>query len=99
MESRRNGTTPGIDAPSVHAVRVDLDAGGALSDAVVSAVANVRGEDPTVLAPLHDAVDPEALDALFAERASTPEDTVAFRYEGYAVTVSGDGRIVVAETE
>jgi hypothetical protein len=99
MESRRNGTTPGIDAPTVHAVRVDLDADRALSDAVVSAVANVRGADPTELNPLHESTDAEAFDVLFTDAADDADRHIEFAYEGYDVTVSGDGRIVVAETE
>jgi len=47
-----------------------------------------RGCCATDLAPLYDAVDPEALDRLFDDRFSGSERTVSFEYEGYNVTVS-----------
>jgi len=97
MDSRSGDGRSGIDASAVHAVRVDLTAGGSPSDAVVAAVANVRGVDPASLAPLHESVDTEALDALFDGRGDGSNRHVEFQYVGYDVTVRGDGRIVVAE--
>ncbi|WP_251343159.1 HalOD1 output domain-containing protein [Haloplanus halophilus] len=43
--------------------------------------------------PLFDYVDPDALDALVA--GSSPSTTVTFDVEDAAVTVHGDGRILV----
>lgn len=99
MMSRSDDVVSTSDGPAVHAVRLDSTEDCAASDAVVTTVANVRGEDPTVLDPLHDSIDPDALDALFAGREPDSRDYVEFAYAGYDVTVSGDGRIVVAETE
>ncbi|WP_135820912.1 HalOD1 output domain-containing protein [Halostella litorea] len=99
MAPRQDGTESGTDAPGVHTVRVDLDAGGSPSDAVVTAVASVRGEDPTALDPLHESIDGDALDTLFADVSDDAGGYVEFTYAGYDVIVKGDGRVVVAETE
>ncbi|GAB3666333.1 HalOD1 output domain-containing protein [Halopiger thermotolerans] len=77
------------------------------SRAVVEAVADAEGVSPTELRPpeyepLHAAVDPEALDSLFADRASgapRSDGTVSFRYCGYQVTVAADGSVSVAPVE
>jgi hypothetical protein len=64
------------------------------TDAVVQAVAAVRGVDPTELTePLYDVVDPEALDALLA--SSNGEMTVSFRYGGHVVRVTDDLSVFV----
>ena len=67
------------------------------SRAVVEAVADHEGVDPVDLKPsLYDAVDPEALDAMFRGAATdageaTPE--VEFTYHGHRVRVSADGSV------
>lgn len=71
------------------------DSVGAL---VVSAAAQLSDATPTDLEPLHARFDPDALDALFrpVEDGRTPTDgTVEFSFEGYRVTVHGEGRVVV----
>lgn len=78
--------------------RVDGTVRKTPSRAVIEAVAEAEGIAPTELnppdyEPLHTAVDPEALDALFADRASgapRSDGTVSFRYCGYRVTVDAD---------
>lgn len=75
------------------------------SRAVLEAVADAEGVPPEELRPptcdpLHTAIDPEALDALFAEQVSgTPRmsGTVSFHYCGYRVTVTGDGTVTLEE--
>ncbi|WP_338036885.1 HalOD1 output domain-containing protein [Natronorubrum sulfidifaciens] len=57
-----------------------------MSVAIVMAVAEREGITPEELRPLHDVVDPDALDAL----CTTSEISVAFPYEGYVVTVTAD---------
>lgn len=59
---------------------------------IVSGVATLEGVDPVELPPLFDAVDPDALEAVFA---TTPSGTrrcgsVAFTYAGYRVRVEFD---------
>ncbi|KMT45861.1 hypothetical protein EL22_26405 [Halostagnicola sp. A56] len=73
----------------------------ATSQAVVEAVATAEGIPPAELCPpeyepLHDVIDPEALDALFAPRSHggpRPGGTVTFTYCGYDVTVETDGTV------
>ena len=62
---------------------------------VVYAVANANGVDPTDLAPLYETVDPEALDALFADGSA---GAIKFTYEGHDVVVRGDGPATVDGT-
>lgn len=64
-----------------------------VSRAVVSVVADRSGVDPTELPPLHGAVDPEALDSLFAGDVGGRAE---FRYNGFDVVVHGDGRVAVS---
>lgn len=71
--------------------------GGPVSQDLVHAVAAYRGVDPTELAPLYTSIDPDALNALFSPPRSPVELT--FRYEGLAVTVSGDGIIQITGLE
>ncbi|PCR90581.1 PAS domain S-box protein [Natrinema ejinorense] len=58
-----------------------------LSYAVILAVADAEGADPTDLSPLSDAIDPEALDLLLSKN----ESQVRFNYHGYTVTVDHRG--------
>lgn len=68
-----------------------------VSVAVVNAVADARGVDPLNLGPLHDAVDPDALDAIFSSTGATEwtDVQVTFRLDGTEVTVRGTGEVVV----
>lgn len=74
------------------------------SQAVVEAVADREDVEPTELAPpeyetLYDAVDPGALDALFAPRrngADRTDGSITFQFCGYTVTVTADGEVSVA---
>lgn len=66
--------------------------------AVVSAVAEADGTDPVELPPLYEAIDSEALNALFTARSETTVGKVAFQYAGYNVTVRGNGEVHVRST-
>ena len=63
--------------------------------AVVSAVAEAEDVDPVDLPPLYNAIDPEALNALFTSRNDTAVATVEFEYAGYTVAIHGTGEVVV----
>lgn len=69
------------------------------SMAVVEAVAAEAGVDPTELdRPLHDVIDPDALNRLvdsYAGRPGASPFEVSFSYYGYAVTVSSTGAVWV----
>lgn len=65
-----------------------------LSEAVISAVATAEDSDPMALdPPLYDAIDPDALDALF--QSPRVAGRMAFRYHGRTVTVHANRRVVV----
>ena len=67
------------------------------TEAVVRAVATVRGVDPTDLrTPLFEVIDPDALDRLFESPAD--DLTVSFQYHGHDVTLTADLTVVVDET-
>ena len=64
-----------------------------LTAEVLGAVADRKGVDPVDLEPpLHDVVDPDALEALFADSIhGTVRETVAaeFTYRGHRVLIDG----------
>lgn len=64
---------------------------------VVETVANAEGVDPTELEPpLYDAVDPNAINDLFAATTApnaSRNGRLTFRYRGYDVTVRSDGTV------
>lgn len=77
-----------------------------LSFEVIAAVAEREGVDPTDIEPpeyeaLYDAINPEALDSLFAPREDGTGRTpgrVEFTFNGYHITVTDGGEIDVHET-
>ena len=87
----------------------DLDPGESLSQGVIAAVSAVTGVAPVgswpkdaegvpALDPLYDAIDPDALDSLFANPAdgsTRPGGRVTFTYHGHRVSARGDGRVIV----
>lgn len=58
---------------------------------VVTAVAESAGVAPDELRPLHDVVDPDALETLFKKE----DGMVTFLYEGNSVTVTGAGDVTL----
>jgi len=79
------------------------DASESTSRAVVEAIAEHAGVDPADLElPLYEAVDPDALDALFSPPEGTREPVsgrVSFVYDGYDVEVTSDGEVTVSDRE
>lgn len=63
--------------------------GRTASEVVVATISELKGVDPTTLRPLHEVVDPEALDTVFRDGAGR----VSFEYEGYAVTVDNESGV------
>lgn len=97
-------TEPDTVAVDVHhdartgTYRVVLDGMIEASSTVVMAVAAVLDRDVTELDPLDDAVDPDALDALFVPKPDGTErggGELSFRFGGCTVTVASRGEIVV----
>jgi hypothetical protein len=69
------------------------------SERVVRAVADHRGVSPEQLdEPLYSAIDPDALDILFARRpGETTVLELEFIYHGHRVTVESDGSVTVSD--
>jgi hypothetical protein len=69
---------------------------GTPSEGVIEAVGWVNGVEPTMLTPLQEVIDADALDALFGlpKRGNL---SVSFEYEDCEVEVKSDGTITVRE--
>lgn len=64
--------------------------------AVVEAVAHAEAVDPTDLPPLHETIDPDALDAIFStDPPGDPAEAVSFSYCGHRVTIFADGAVTL----
>lgn len=73
---------------------IDDEPAAELSVRVIEAVADAADADPTTMAPLHESIDPDALDQLIA---AGMDGQVSFTFGGHAVTVEGDGTVAVEE--
>ena len=70
------------------------------SMAVVGAVSTVADKDPLDIEPLHSTVDPDALNALFADNKREEGNVHArFSFEGYSVTLSSYGCVTVRPSQ
>lgn len=65
-----------------------------VTEAVLRAVASVSDRPVLELEPLHESIDTDSLDQLFASTTTT--DSLQFRYEGYEVTVEPE-RVLIHE--
>ncbi|MDS0282245.1 HalOD1 output domain-containing protein [Haloarcula onubensis] len=74
--------------------RAERSSGSAVAS-VVECVAAARDVSVTDLPPLGQAVDPDAIDLLFAER-TRPECTVSFEFAGTMVDITGRGDVRVS---
>lgn len=74
----------------------------AVSQTVISAVADLTSAEPTSLEPLYHVVDPEALNALFEANevgVGCSSLRVTFTYCGCDVEITGDGVVTVSRAE
>jgi len=70
------------------------------STAVIGALSTVADKDPLNIEPLHSTIDTDALNALFSgERYSEGDIHARFSVEGYSVTLSSYGSIVVRSAQ
>lgn len=79
----------------------DIGDGERYSVAVVEAVADAADRDPLEFSePLYSVVDPDVLDRLFPDVATSADGNqfVSFTYCGYRVTVR-PGEVIVARTD
>lgn len=68
------------------------------SVAIIEAVATRADVDETELPPLHESVDPDALDALvghWTNGAPRSDGHIRFQYYGYTVVLHADGQLVI----
>lgn len=97
MWSKRLEEVPMMDhprPPSDPIRTVDWSGSSRPSLSVVEAVAAERDAEPMTLEPLHDAVDPDALDAFLADAGSAAEPanaSVQFEYLGVRVVLESNG--------
>jgi hypothetical protein len=70
--------------------------GGSLSDDVLDAISGATGTPAGNLpTPLHDVVDPDALDQFFTGRDT--DGKAMFAYKDFTVTVTSDSRVQVTK--
>lgn len=68
-----------------------------LTTSIVTAVADVTGDDPLDLPRLRKVINPDALNNLFAQSPNTTHVRIQFEYAGCAVDITGDGCISIDE--
>ncbi|WP_084802737.1 HalOD1 output domain-containing protein [Halorientalis sp. IM1011] len=66
-----------------------------ISYALVREVAAEKGVDPEALVPLHDVIDPDALESMFdnTDGSTLRNGHLSFSYEGFSVRVDDDGSV------
>lgn len=88
MDTRHDGRT----------IAVTPDDDESITHLIVRSVAAYSDEPVLDLPPLHDVLDPDALEAIFpADRAGggIPDRAVRFPYAGVYVTVAADRTVVI----
>lgn len=96
METQTNTEFTCDLAEGESVTRTVIDAVADLSE--VPPVPNYRNRDDTdSLDPLYTAIDPEALDSLFSGENVPDAVRLEFTYQGYEITVRGDGFLSVVE--
>lgn len=69
------------------------------TESVVTAVADAEDKNPVELPPLHDVIDTDALNAMFASEPGFRADStreLCFHYSNSVVTIDGDQSVDVA---
>lgn len=82
------------------ALTYEVDGDQTLSEGVVAAVAAVSDADPAAMDPLAEAIDPDALNDLFADQLDgtpRPPGTARFSFSDHELAVSGDGHISILD--
>ncbi|MFC4448322.1 HalOD1 output domain-containing protein [Halorussus aquaticus] len=94
--SESSGLTEAPDRSGVYRATYDPEGQTTVSDTVIAAIAEVAGVDPTqTVIPLSETIDPDALDALFADCEGDAQ--VTFRVSGLEVLVRSDGRVRIVD--
>ena len=100
MGARGTSRATSDSAPTAELVHTDeWDDETAPVSAVVTAVAAAAGTDPVDLPPLYDAIDPDALNALYTGRSGSDSVRARFRYADYTVIVEGSGEVRICTSD
>lgn len=82
----------------VYEVEYEPEEHRTIVEAVVDALSQAEGVDPTELPPLYDVVDTDALNRLFDPRdRDSVAATFSFTVRDWNVFVRGDGRVLVCD--
>ncbi|MGB9934095.1 HalOD1 output domain-containing protein [Haloarcula amylolytica] len=100
MDTRNDDTEPEDDSEH-EGVYTRFSATDTPSEETVRAIAEFREVEPTALEPLYNSVDPDALDALFAEPCACNENPILTRFtaSGCHVVIQNDGTLAILGTE
>ncbi|WP_135828485.1 HalOD1 output domain-containing protein [Halorussus halobius] len=96
--NERRPTDDGTKAPNQPAVEYERADDETTTRAVVTALSIALDVPETELSPIYDAVDPDALDALFrpdGALTTAVDGRVVFEYGTHRVRVDSDGRVCV----
>lgn len=85
------GCTPVVDR------HVDMDGDTSLAVAIVEAIADAAGVEPTDLPPIYDSINADALDGLSLAGADDAELVIGFVVDDWNVFVSHAGHIRVCD--
>lgn len=77
----------------------EFDGERSVEATIAKAVARATETSPTELAPVADAVDPDALDRLLRSLPETGDAGISFRYDEFRVTARPSGEIWIALPE
>lgn len=84
-------------------IRAEFDwSAMAPSMAVVETLAIASNREPTIIDPLYDSIDPDALDMLVSSDGNSApgaELSVRFTHGGHNVTVDASGTVVIRQDE
>lgn len=71
-------------------MRREIEPGETVTEAIVYAVAEATGREPTSMQPFAESIDADAVEAHFARAAGDGDPTLSVTYEGCRVTVTRD---------
>lgn len=79
----------------------DAETGTTPSEAIITALADVKGVAPTDLDPLNETVDGESIDRLFTSRKEEDISSrvFGFTFEKWNVFLHGSGSVIVYDVE
>ena len=90
----------GLGADTHDGVQTQLTPDDSPAEKAIWAVAACKGVDPTALEPLHDVIDPDAVDALFEKSRDGDENptVLLFTMAGCRVRLQSDRTLTVSHT-